>query len=109
MSDPRKSLSRRERSIVDDVLQRGERGERALVITLLEDAINGCVKGDVEDSNWIFGVSRGGSGFDFSEILEYLELSEDDIKDMIREKFDTRGVPQIQGDIFHGFSNRKDW
>ena len=109
MAHRRKSPSRSEKSLVDDILQRGERGERALLIALLEDAVAGCLKGSAEDSKWIFGVPLGGPGFDFPEVIEYLQLDPQDIQELIREQFDKKGIPQIQGDIFHGFSQRKDW
>jgi hypothetical protein len=65
---------------IDLILGRGDRGERALILAVLEDSIDQYCKGCPDASNWIFGEPMNGAEHDvsFSARPQRLDLFDGD-------------------------------
>lgn len=91
--------------VIDRVLSRGERGSRALLIAILEDAIDLYVRNNAEAASWIFGESRGGTGFDFDDLVELLGYSPQMMREEILDKRLRLGVSlDPQRDLFYDWT-----
>ena len=83
---------------VEDVLDRGVRGERALWLAVLEDAVRLYVGGDPRASAWLFGEGSG-----FAWVCEILGLEPFAVRrQILARKVEQNGAPVVQADLFAG-------
>ena len=91
--------------VVERVLNRGERGARALLVAVLEDAIDLYVRNNAEAAAWIFGETCGGEGFDFEDLVELLGYSPKMMREEILDKRLRLGVSlDPQRDLFYDWT-----
>lgn len=90
--------------MIDAILDRGLRGERALVIAAVEVAIADYVEGCAEASLWIFGAADDRAALTFDHAAELLGLEATFLRQEIRARKSNEGGKTIkQGSLFAGF------